>query len=137
MKNNNNNKFKNFKKSDFESNYPFIEKVIIRIDNQDSLKQFKEDVLEDMSKGEFQVFDKIKLVGKDENQQIKVNCKKTKFKKFKALMKDADTTKLDHVDIIMVDGIAQELDDDDAVIIAKMIKRLCKKYDALVKCKSL
>ena len=134
MKNNN---FRKFKKADFESNYPFIDKVIIRIDNEDSLKQFKDDVLEDMSKGEFQVFDKIKLIGKDNNQEIKVNCKKTKFKKFKALLKDADMTKLAYVDIIMVDGIAQELDDDDAAVIAKMIKRICKKYDALVKCKSI
>lgn len=134
MKNNN---FRKFKKSDFESNYPFIEKVIIRIDNVDSLKQFREDVLEDMSKGEFQVYDKIKLVGKDENQEVKVNCKKTKFKKFKALIKDADMTKLNHIDIVMVDGITQELDDDDAAVIAKMIKRLSKKYDALVKCKSI
>ena len=132
-----NNQFKKFKKNDFESNYPFIEKVIIRIDSEDKLKQFKEDVLEDMSKGEFQVFDKIKLCGKEDSQVCKVNCKKTKFKKFKALMKDADITKLAYVDIVMVDGIAQELDDDDAVVIAKMIKRICKKYDALVKCKSL
>ena len=104
---------------------------------KNALKQFKEDVLEDMSKGEFQVFDKIKLCGKEDSQVCKVNCKKTKFKKFKALMKDADITKLAYVDIVMVDGIAQELDDDDAVVIAKMIKRICKKYDALVKCKSL
>jgi hypothetical protein len=52
-------------------------------------------------------------------------------------MKDADITKLAYVDIVMVDGIAQELDDEDAVVIAKMIKRLCKKYDALVKCKTV
>lgn len=132
-----NNQFKKFKKADFESNYPFIEKVIIRIDSEDKLKQFKEDVLEDMSKGEFQVFDKIKLCGKEGVQVYKVNCKKTKFKKFKALMKDADITKLAYVDIVMVDGIAQELDDEDAVVIAKMIKRICKKYDALVKCKTV
>lgn len=130
-----NNKFKNFKKSDFEANYPFIEKVIIRIDGEESLNKFKKDVLDDMTKHEFRVFDKIRLFGKEKDQKIKINCKKDKFKQFKNLICDADMKKLDHIEIVMVDGIAQELDNEDAVVIAKMIKRICKKYNALVKCK--
>lgn len=131
------NEFKKFKKVDFEMNYPFIDKVIIRIDSEKSKDLFKEDVLDEMSKSEFRLFDKIKLVGTEATQQCTVKCKKEKFKNFKSLMKEADMKKLDHIDIIMVDGIAQELDDEDAALIAKMIKRISKKYDALVKCKSV
>ena len=131
------NGFKKFKKADYEMNYPFVEKIIIRIDTQENLEKFKKDVIDDMSKKDFRVFDKIKLMGLEATQQCIIKCKKEKFKNFKQLVKDADMKKLDHIDIIMVDGISQELDDDDAVLIAKMVKRIAKKYNALVKCKSI
>lgn len=129
--------FKKFKKGDFVSNCVFLDKVIIRIDKQEMLEKFRKTILEDMSKKEFRLYDKIKIVGKDENQILQFKCKKTKLKKVKETLEDAKMSNVSYVDIIMVDGICQDLDEDDAELVGKIIKKTSKRYDALVKMKKM
>lgn len=129
--------FKKFKKGDFVSNCVFLDKVIIRIDKAEMLEKFRKTVLEDMSKKEFRLYDKIKIVGKDENQMIQFKCKKTKLKKVKETLQDAKMSNVAYVDITMVDGICQDLDEDDAELVAKIIKKTSKRFDALVKMKTM
>lgn len=131
------NKFTKFKKGDFVNNCVFLDKVIIRIDKGEMLEKFQKTVLEDMTKKEYRLYDKIKIVGKDENQLLQFKCKKDKFKKIKDVMKDAKMGNVSYIDIIMVDGICQDLDEDDAELVAKIIKKTSKRYDALVKMKKM
>lgn len=131
--------FRKFKKSEFLNNYMFIQKVIIRIDDQKMIQKFKDTVLEDMTKKEFTIYDKIILVSNTEQKEFcEFKCKKTKFKKFKEVLKEADMKNVGYIDIIMVSGgMCQELDEDDAEVVSKIIKKTCKRYDALVKMKQL
>lgn len=131
------NKFMKFKKGDFISNCLFLDKVIIRIDKIEMLEKFKKTILEDMTKKEYEIYDKIRVVGKDENQILQFKCKKDKFKKCKEVMKDAKMTNVAYIDIIMVDGICQDLDEDDIILVSKIIKKTSKRYDALVKMKKM
>lgn len=129
--------FKKFKKGDFISNCVFLDKVIIRIDKPEMLEKFRKTVLEDMTKKEFKLYDKIKIVGKDENQILQFKCKKTKLKKVKETLEEAKMSNVSYVDIVMVDGICQDLDEDDAELVAKIIKKTSKRFDALVKMKKM
>ena len=52
-------------------------------------------------------------------------------------MKDAKMENVSYIDIIMVDGICQDLDEDDAELVGKIIKKTSKRYDALVKMKKM
>lgn len=131
------NKFAKFKKGDFINNCVFLDKIIIRIDKQDMLEKFQKTILEDMTKKEFKLYDKIKIVGNDENQMIQFKCKKDKFKKVKETFKEAKMGNVSYIDIIMVDGLCQDLDEDDAEFVAKIIKKTSKRYDALVKMKKM
>ena len=129
--------FKKFKKGDFVSNCVFLDKVIIRIDKPEMLEKFRKTIMEDMTKKEFRLYDKIKIVGKDENQILQFKCKKTKLKKVKETLDDAKMSNVSYVDIVMVDGICQDLDEDDAELVAKIIKKTSKRFDALVKMKKM
>ena len=129
--------FKKFKKGDFISNCVFLDKVVIRIDKPEMLEKFRKTVLEDMTKKEFRLYDKIKIVGKDENQILQFKCKKTKLKRVKDTLKDAKMSNVSYIDIVIVDGICQDLDEDDAELVGKIIKKTAKRYDALVKMKTM
>lgn len=129
--------FKKFKKGDFISNCVFLDKVVIRVDKPEMLEKFRKTILEDMTKKEFRLYDKIKIVGKDENQILQFKCKKTKLKKVKETLSDAKMSNVSYVDIVMVDGICQDLDEDDAELVAKIIKKTSKRFDALVKMKKM
>ena len=76
-------------------------------------------------------------MGKDENQILQFKCKKTKLKKVKETLEDAKMSNVSYVDIVMVDGICQDLDEDDAELVGKIIKKTSKRFDALVKMKKM
>ena len=129
-------KFVKFKKREFIDNVNFLKKVVISFDGEENMEKFKEDVVEDMKKKEFRIFDKITLFGK-EGETFITKPKKEKFKDFKESISEADFKKVDHIEIEMLKNMVSELDMDDIEFVAKMIKRLCKKYNALVKYKTV
>lgn len=129
-------KFVKFKKRDFIDNVNFLKKVVISFDGEENMKKFKEDVVEDMKKKEFRIFDKITLFGK-EGETFITKPKKEKFKDFKESISEADFKKVDHIEIEMLKNMVSELDMDDIEFVAKMIKRICKKYNGLVKYKTV
>ena len=129
-------KFVKFKKRDFIDNVNFLKKVVISFDGEDNMKKFKEDVVEDMKKKEFRIFDKITLYGK-EGETFITKPKKEKFKDFKESISEADFKKVDHIEIEMLKNMVSELDMDDIEFVAKMIKRICKKYNGLIKYKTV
>lgn len=130
-------KFVKFKKRDFMDNANFLKKVIITFEGEENIAKFKEDVVEDMKKKEFRIFDKISIYGKENNNVYIVKPKKDKFKDFKSTLSEADVKKVDHIEIELLKNIAPELDLDDIEFVSKIIKRICKKYDALVKYKTV
>ena len=129
-------KFVKFKKRDFIDNVNFLKKVVISFDGEENMKKFKEDVVEDMKKKEFRIFDKITLFGK-EGETFITKPKKEKFKDFKESISEADFKKVDHIEIEMLKNMVSDLDMDDIEFVAKIIKRLCKKYNGLVKYKTV
>ena len=129
-------KFVKFKKRDFIDNVNFLKKVVISFDGEENMKKFKEDVVEDMKKKEFRIFDKITLFGK-EGETFITKPKKEKFKDFKESISEADFKKVDHIEIEMLKNMVSELDMDDVEFVAKIIKRICKKYNGLVKYKTV
>ena len=129
-------KFVKFKKREFIDNVNFLKKVIITFDGEENMEKFKEDVVEDMKKKEFRIFDKITLFGK-EGETFITKPKKEKFKDFKESISEADFKKVDHIEIEMLKNMVSELDIDDIEFVAKIIKRLCKKYNGLVKYKTV
>ena len=129
-------KFVKFKKREFIDNVNFLKKVVITFDGEENMEKFKEDVVEDMKKKEFRIFDKITLFGK-EGETFITKPKKEKFKDFKESISEADFKKVDHIEIEMLKNMVSELDIDDIEFVAKIIKRLCKKYNGLVKYKTV
>ena len=129
-------KFVKFKKREFIDNANFLKKVVITFDGEENMEKFKEDVVEDMKKKEFRIFDKITLFGKAGEAFI-TKPKKDKFKDFKSSLSEADVKKVDHIEIELLKNMAPELDLDDLEFVSKIIKRLCKKYNALVKYKTV
>ena len=129
-------KFVKFKKRDFIDNVNFLKKVVISFDGEENMKKFKEDVVEDMKKKEFRIFDKITLYGK-EGETFITKPKKEKFKDFKESISEADFKKVDHIEIEMLKNMVSDLDMDDIEFVAKIIKRICKKYNGLVKYKTV
>lgn len=129
-------KFVKFKKREFIDNANFLKKVVITFDGEENMEKFKEDVVEDMKKKEFRIFDKITLFGK-EGEIFITKPKKEKFKDFKESISEADFKKVDHIEIEMLKNMASDLDMDDIEFVAKIIKRLCKKYNGLVKYKTV
>ena len=129
-------KFVKFKKREFIDNVNFLKKVVISFDGEDNMKKFKEDVVEDMKKKEFRIFDKITLFGK-EGETFITKPKKEKFKDFKESISEADFKKVDHIEIEMLKNMVSDLDIDDIEFVAKIIKRICKKYNGLVKYKTV
>ena len=129
-------KFVKFKKREFIDNVNFLKKVIITFDGEENMEKFKEDVVEDMKKKEFRIFDKITLFGK-EGETFITKPKKEKFKDFKESISEADFKKVDHIEIEMLKNMVSDLDIDDIEFVAKIIKRICKKYNGLVKYKTV
>ena len=129
-------KFVKFKKREFIDNVNFLKKVIISFDGEENMEKFKEDVVEDMKKKEFRIFDKITLFGK-EGETFITKPKKEKFKDFKESISEADFKKVDHIEIEMLKNMVSDLDMDDIEFVAKIIKRICKKYNGLVKHKTV
>ena len=129
-------KFVKFKKREFIDNVNFLKKVVISFDGEENMEKFKEDVVEDMTKKEFRIFDKITLFGK-EGETFITKPKKEKFKDFKESISEADFKKVDHIEIEMLKNMVSDLDMDDIEFVAKIIKRLCKKYNCLVKYKTV
>ena len=129
-------KFVKFKKRDFIDNANFLKKVVITFDGEENMEKFKEDVVEDMKKKEFRIFDKITLFGK-EGETFITKPKKEKFKDFKESISEADFKKVDHIEIEMLKNMVSDLDMDDSEFVAKIIKRICKKYNGLVKYKTV
>ena len=129
-------KFVKFKKREFIDNVNFLKKVIISFDGEENMEKFKEDVVEDMTKKEFRIFDKITLFGK-EGETFITKPKKEKFKDFKESISEADFKKVDHIESEMLKNIVSDLDMDDIEFVAKIIKRICKKYNGLVKYKTV
>lgn len=129
-------KFVKFKKRDFMDKANFLKKVVISFEGEDNIKNFKEDVVDEMKKKEFRIFDKITLFGK-EGEAFITKPKKDKFKDFKSSLSEADVKKVDHIEIELLKNMAPELDLDDLEFVSKIIKRLCKKYNALVKYKTV
>ena len=129
-------KFVKFKKREFIDNANFLKKVVISFDGEENMEKFKEDVVEDMKKKEFRIFDKITLFGK-EGETFITKPKKEKFKDFKESISEADFKKVDHIEIEMLKNMASDLDMDDIEFVAKIIMRLCKKYNGLVKYKTV
>ena len=129
-------KFVKFKKREFIDNANFLKKVVITFDGEENMEKFKEDVVEDMKKKEFRIFDKITLFGK-EGETFITKPKKEKFKDFKESISEADFKKVDHIEIEMLKNMVSDLDMDDIEFVAKIIKRLCKKYHGLVKYKTI
>ena len=125
-------KFVKFKKREFIDNVNFLKKVVISFDGEENMEKFKEDVVEDMKKKEFRIFDKITLFGK-EGETFITKPKKEKFKDFKESISEADFKKVDHIEIEMLKNMVSDLDMDDIEFVAKIIKRICKKYNGLVK----
>ena len=89
-----------------------------------------------MRKKEFRIFDKITLFGK-EGETFITKPKKEKFKDFKESISEADFKKVDHIEIEMLKNMVSDLDIDDIEFVAKIIKRICKKYNGLVKYKTI
>ena len=129
-------KFVKFKKREFIDNANFLKKVVITFDGEENMEKFKEDVVEDMKKKEFRIFDKITLFGK-EGETFITKPKKEKFKDFKESISEADFKKVDRIEIEMLKNMVSDLDIDDIEFVAKLIKRLCKKYNGLVKYKTI
>ena len=129
-------KFVKFKKREFIDNVNFLKKVVISFDGEENMEKFKEDVVEDMKKKEFRIFDKITLFGK-EGETFITKPKKEKFKDFKESISEADFKKVDHIEIEMLKNMVSDLDMDDIEFVAKIIKRICKKYNGLVKYKTV
>ena len=129
-------KFVKFKKREFIDNANFLKKVVITFDGEENMEKFKEDVVEDMKKKEFRIFDKITLFGK-EGETFITKPKKEKFKDFKESISEADFKKVDHIEIEMLKNMVSDLDMDDSEFVAKIIKRICKKYNGLVKYKTV
>ena len=129
-------KFVKFKKREFIDNVNFLKKVVITFDGEENMEKFKEDVVEDMKKKEFRIFDKITLFGK-EGETFITKPKKEKFKDFKESISEADFKKVDHIEIEMLKNMVSDLDIDDIEFVAKIIKRICKKYNGLVKYKTV
>ena len=129
-------KFVKFKKREFIDNVNFLKKVVITFDGEENMEKFKEDVVEDMKKKEFRIFDKITLFGK-EGETFITKPKKEKFKDFKESISEADFKKVDHIEIEMLKNMVSDLDMDDIEFVAKIIKRICKKYNGLVKYKTI
>ena len=129
-------KFVKFKKREFIDNVNFLKKVVISFDGEENMEKFKEDVVEDMKKKEFRIFDKITIFGK-EGETFITKPKKEKFKDFKESISEADFKKVDHIEIEMLKNMASDLDMDDIEFVAKIIKRICKKYNGLVKYKTV
>ena len=129
-------KFVKFKKREFIDNVNFLKKVIISFDGDENMEKFKEDVVEDMTKKEFRIFDKITLFGK-EGETFITKPKKEKFKDFKESISEADFKKVDRIEIEMLKNMVSDLDMDDIEFVAKIIKRICKKYNGLVKYKTV
>ena len=129
-------KFVKFKKREFIDNVNFLKKVVISFDGEENMEKFKEDVVEDMRKKEFRIFDKITLFGK-EGETFITKPKKEKFKDFKESISEADFKKVDHIEIEMLKNMVSDLDIDDIEFVAKIIKRICKKYNGLVKYKTV
>ena len=129
-------KFVKFKKREFIDNVNFLKKVVISFDGEENMEKFKEDVVEDMKKKEFRIFDKITLFGK-EGETFITKPKKEKFKDFKESISEADFKKVDHIEIEMLKNMVSDLDIDDIEFVAKIIKRICKKYNGLVKYKTV
>lgn len=129
-------KFVKFKKNDFADKANFLKKLVIAFDGEENLTKFKEDVLDDMSKKEFRIFDKIIIFGK-EGESFIVKPKKDKFKEFKKTISEADMKKVDHVEIHLLKNVAPDLDCDDIQVLTKIIKKICKKYNGLVKYKTV
>ena len=129
-------KFVKFKKREFIDNVNFLKKVVISFDGEENMEKFKEDVVEDMKKKEFRIFDKITLFGK-EGETFITKPKKEKFKDFKESISEADFKKVDHIEIEMLKNMVSDLDMDDIEFVAKIIKRICKKYNGLVKYKTI
>ena len=129
-------KFVKFKKREFIDNVNFLKKVVISFDGEENMENFKEDVVEDMTKKEFRIFDKITLFGK-EGETFITKPKKEKFKDFKESISEADFKKVDHIEIEMLKNMVSDLDIDDIEFVAKIIKRICKKYNGLVKYKTI
>ena len=129
-------KFVKFKKREFIDNVNFLKKVVITFDGEENMEKFKEDVVEDMKKKEFRIFDKITLFGK-EGETFITKPKKEKFKDFKESISEADFKKVDHIEIEMLKNMVSDLDMDDIEFVAKIIKRICKKYNGLVKYKTV
>ena len=129
-------KFVKFKKREFIDNVNFLKKVVISCDGEENMEKFKEDVVEDMRKKEFRIFDKITLFGK-EGETFITKPKKEKFKDFKESISEADFKKVDHIEIEMLKNMVSDLDIDDIEFVAKIIKRICKKYNGLVKYKTV
>ena len=129
-------KFVKFKKREFIDNANFLKKVVITFDGEENMEKFKEDVVEDMKKKEFRIFDKITLFGK-EGETFITKPKKEKFKDFKESISEADFKKVDRIEIEMLKNMVSDLDIDDIEFVAKLIKRLYKKYNGLVKYKTI
>ena len=129
-------KFVKFKKREFIDNANFLKKVVITFDGEENMEKFKEDVVEDMKKKEFRIFDKITLFGK-EGETFITKPKKEKFKDFKESISEADFKKVDRIEIEMLKNMVSDLDIDDIEFVAKIIKRICKKYNGLVKYKTV
>ena len=129
-------KFVKFKKREFIDNVNFLKKVVITFDGEENMEKFKEDVVEDMKKKEFRIFDKITLFGK-EGETFITKPKKEKFKDFKESISEADFKKVDHIEIEMLKNMVSDLDMDDIEFVAKIIKRICKKCNGLVKYKTI
>ena len=129
-------KFVKFKKREFIDNVNFLKKVVISFDGEENMEKFKEDVVEDMTKKEFRIFDKITLFGK-EGETFITKPKKEKFKDFKESISEADFKKVDRIEIEMLKNMVSDLDIDDIEFVAKIIKRICKKYNGLVKYKTV
>ena len=105
-------KFVKFKKREFIDNANFLKKVVITFDGEENMEKFKEDVVEDMKKKEFRIFDKITLFGK-EGETLITKPKKEKFKDFKESISEADFKKVDHIEIEMLKNMVSDLDMDD------------------------
>ena len=129
-------KFVKFKKREFIDNANFLQKVVITFDGEENMEKFKEDVVENMKKKEFRIFDKITLFGK-EGETFITKPKKEKFKDFKESISEADFKKVDRIEIEMLKNMVSDLDIDDIEFVAKIIKRICKKYNGLVKYKTV
>lgn len=117
-----------FKKGDFVDEAFTTKSIQMRINDSKSIVKFTKDVVEKFKKTDYKSMDKIKIKG--EKDTLTVDTKEMKFKDFKEIMKEANPKNIKQIQITFFNNMLQDLDEDDLMIIAKVLKKNCDRYNA-------